>query len=139
PLGTLVGEQTSPELAAVRHRHASAFQAALERSLDALAARDKTLLRMHFVDRLNIEAIGRIYRVHRATVARWLVAIQKAVLDNLRKELALDLRATTSEFRSMLAVVRADLELSLRHLLTPGESGETTGEGAKLAEERPLR
>ncbi len=116
-LGALVGEQTSPELAAVRHRHGSAFQAALERSLDALGARDKTLLRMHFIDQLNIEAIGRIYRVHRATVARWLVAIRRRVLENLRSELSLDLKASTSEFRSMLAVVRADLELSLRHLL----------------------
>jgi RNA polymerase sigma-70 factor, ECF subfamily len=116
-LGALVGEQTSPELAAVRHRHGSAFQAALERSLDALGARDKTLLRMHFIDQLNIEAIGRIYRVHRATVARWLVAIRRRVLENLRTELSLDLRASTSEFRSMLAVVRGDLELSLRLLL----------------------
>jgi RNA polymerase sigma-70 factor (ECF subfamily) len=116
-LGALVGEQTSPELAAVRNRHGSAFQAALERSLDSLGPRDKTLLRMHFIDQLNIEAIGRIYRVHRATVARWLVAIRKRVLDNLRTELSIDLRASTSEFRSMLAVVRADLDLSLRRLL----------------------
>jgi RNA polymerase sigma-70 factor (ECF subfamily) len=125
-LGVLVGEQTSPELAAVRSRHGSAFQAALERSLDALGARDKTLLRMHFIDQLNIEAIGRIYRVHRATVARWLVAIRRRVLDNLRAELALDLKASTSEFRSMLAVVRADLELSLRHLLPNVMSSEST-------------
>jgi RNA polymerase sigma-70 factor (ECF subfamily) len=124
-LGALVGEQTSPELAAVRHRHGSAFQAALERSLDALGPRDKTLLRMHFIDQLNIEAIGRIYRVHRATVARWLVAIRRRVLDNLRTELALDLKASTSEFRSMLAVVRGDLELSLRHLL-PLMSSDST-------------
>jgi len=116
-LSALVGEQTNPELAAVRHRHGSAFQAALERSLDALDARDKTLLRMHFIDQLNIEAMGRIYRVHRATVARWLVAIRRRVLDNLRTELSLDLKASTSEFRSMLAVVRSDLDLSLRHLL----------------------
>jgi DNA-directed RNA polymerase specialized sigma24 family protein len=31
-LGALAGETTSPELAAVRNRHASAFQAALERA-----------------------------------------------------------------------------------------------------------
>jgi RNA polymerase sigma-70 factor (ECF subfamily) len=116
-LGALVGEPTNPEMIAVKHRHGTAFQTALERSLDALEARDKTLLRMHFVDQLNIEAIGRIYRVHRATVARWLVAIRRRVLDNLRGELRMDLRASTSEFRSMLAVVRSDLDLSLRHLL----------------------
>lgn len=124
-LRALAGDTTSPELAAVRNRHASAFQAALERSLDGLSARDKTLLRMHFIDQLNIEGIGRIYRVHRATVARWLVAIRQLVLENLRSELKLDLRATTSEFRSMLAVVRDDLDLSMRHILQPASNAKS--------------
>jgi RNA polymerase sigma-70 factor (ECF subfamily) len=81
---------------------------------------------MHFIDQLNIEGIGRIYRVHRATVARWLVAIRQLVLENLRTELKLDLRASTSEFRSMLAVVRDDLELSMRHLLQPVSNAKST-------------
>jgi RNA polymerase sigma-70 factor (ECF subfamily) len=71
---------------------------------------------MHFVDGLNIDEIGCVYRVHRATVARRLVAIRRRVLDNLRTELSLTLPATTSEFRSVLALIRGDLDLSLRHL-----------------------
>ncbi len=123
-LRSLVGDETSPELAALRHRYGGAFQAGLERSLEALEPRDKTLLRMHFIDQLNIDMIGRIYRVHRATAARWLVAIRRQVLESLRKELALELRAgTSSEFRSLLAVLRSDLDISLRHVLKgDGES-----------------
>ena len=121
-LDAIVGDQGTPEISAMRHRHGDAFQAALERSLHGLEPRDKTLLRMHFIDGLNIDANGRIYRVHRATVARWLVAIRRRVLENLRAEVSLNLPATSSEFRSMLAVMRSDLDLSLRHIL-PSQGG----------------
>ncbi|HEX9294655.1 MAG TPA: hypothetical protein VF881_02440 [Polyangiaceae bacterium] len=123
----------SPELVTIRDRYRGAFQEALERSLASLEARERTLLRMHFIDRLNIEAIGEIYRVHRATVARWLVGIRQRVLANLRQELSLNLHATSSEFRSMLAVVRDELDLSLRHLgqgSRPSTSTSTSGSGS---------
>jgi RNA polymerase sigma-70 factor, ECF subfamily len=123
-LSTLIGEEANPEIAAVRSLHGGAFQQALDKSLRVLDARDKTLLRMHFVDQLDIDTIGQIYRVHRATVARWLVAIRRRVLDNLRAELSLELPATTSEFRSMLTVLRADLEVSVRHLAPTAQMGE---------------
>jgi RNA polymerase sigma-70 factor, ECF subfamily len=115
-LSALVGDGGGPELTTLRHRYADVFQAALERSLEALEPRDKTILRMYFVDLLNIDEIGRIYHVHRATVARWLVGVRKKVLDNLRRELSLKLETTSSEFRSILQAVRDDLALSLRHL-----------------------
>jgi RNA polymerase sigma-70 factor, ECF subfamily len=118
-LGALVADRAGPEVAMMRHRYTDAFQVALERSLDALEPREKTILRMHFIDLLNIEAIGRVYRVHRATVARWLVGIRQKVLATLRQELSLELEATSAEFRSMLNVVRDDLGISLRRLGEP--------------------
>jgi RNA polymerase sigma-70 factor, ECF subfamily len=116
-LGALVASPSSPELSAIRGRYGQTFQDALEQALASLDSRDKTLLRMHFVDQLNIDAIGRIYRVHRATVARWLVRIRSQVMADLQARLALDLQSSSSEFRSMLAVIREDLDLSLRRLL----------------------
>jgi RNA polymerase sigma-70 factor (ECF subfamily) len=123
-LGALIEDELTPELAAVCRRHGDAFQKALERSLESLDRRDKTLLRLHFVDELSIDAIGRIYRVHRATVARRLVAVRRRIFDHLRADLSLRLGATNSEFRSILAALRTDLELSLRHLLPVGGGHE---------------
>jgi RNA polymerase sigma-70 factor (ECF subfamily) len=120
-LGALVVERAGAEVALMRNRYADLFQAALERSLDVLEPRDKTILRMHFVDQLNIDAIGRIYRVHRATIARWLVGIRQKVLANLRQELSLELHTTSSEFRSILDVLRDDLTVSLRNLIVSGD------------------
>jgi RNA polymerase sigma-70 factor (ECF subfamily) len=117
-LSALVAPRTSPELSAIRTRYGPAFQEALEQTLSGLDSRSKTLLRMHFVDGLNIDAIGRVYRVHRATIARWLVGIRNQVMADLQQKLSLDLHSSSSEFRSMLAVVREDLDVSLRRLLS---------------------
>jgi len=87
-LDLLVSADTSPELEAVKARYRERFRAALEASLAELTAREKTLLSLHFIDGLNIDCIGAIYRVHRATVARWLVAIRARVFARLNERFA---------------------------------------------------
>jgi RNA polymerase sigma-70 factor (ECF subfamily) len=116
-IDALVGESVGPEVSALRNRYGPSFMAALERSLSSLDSREKTILRMHFVDNLNIDAIGRIYRVHRATVARWIVGVRKRVLLNLWSELQLDVPATFSECQSLLAAVKQDLDINLMGVL----------------------
>jgi RNA polymerase sigma-70 factor (ECF subfamily) len=115
-LAALVDDDASPEAMIARHRHAKAFQAALESSVATLESRDRTVLRMYFVDELNIDAIGRVFRVHRATIARRLQAIRQRVLETWLQAMKLDLSFTMSEIESLMLVVRQDLELSLRHL-----------------------
>jgi RNA polymerase sigma-70 factor (ECF subfamily) len=122
----LVGESVGPEVATLRNRYGAAFKAGLERSLGALEPREKTILRMHLVDNLNIEAIGQVYRVHRATVARWLVAIRKRILLNLWSELQADLPATISECQSILSAVKNDLDISWKSMLGAGEHAPAT-------------
>src|SRR5687767_3092807 len=58
----------SPEVEAAKSLYQGRFKAAVEESLAALSGREKTLMRLHFIDGLNIDAIGSIYKVHRATV-----------------------------------------------------------------------
>ena len=40
---------------------------ALESSIASLSERDRAILKFHFVEGMNIEALGTIYGVHRAT------------------------------------------------------------------------
>ena len=117
-LDALASDRIGPELSTIKHHYRDSFQAALERSLAALELRQKTILRMHFVDHLNIDAIGKIYRVHRATVARWLVSVRQQVLADVRQELSLELSGTSSELRRMVAAVRDELSLSLMRVLS---------------------
>jgi RNA polymerase sigma-70 factor (ECF subfamily) len=119
-LDVLVSRDANPEIETVKRLYRERFQEALESSLAELAARDRTLLRLHLVDGLNIEAIGAIYRVHRATVARWLVAIRARVFAGLRERFALTSPASTSQMRSLVNLFREDIHLSARRLLDPG-------------------
>ena len=110
-------EQAPTSIDLIRQRYLGTFQAALEGSLRGLPPRDKTILRFHFLDGLGIDALAGIYRVHRATAARWLVDIRRRVLASVHEQLAVDLPTTASEFRSLLRAVRPDLQLSLSRLL----------------------
>ncbi|HXU83186.1 MAG TPA: hypothetical protein VN914_17445 [Polyangia bacterium] len=109
---------TEPAFDLARTHYGPMFQTGLEEALAALGDRDKALLRFHFVERLNIEAIGRIYRVHRATVARWLIDLRRRLLLDVQERLAIEVHlSNTSEFRSLLDVVRDDLHVSLSRIL----------------------
>lgn len=116
-LDALVDHGGSHELRYIQQHHRANFQAALDASLALLPARDKTLLRMSFVDGHSIDVIASIYRVHRATVARWLVSIRKQVLDDLRQRLSLDLQSTPSEARSLIKVMWGEAKVSVERLL----------------------
>ena len=108
-----------PELAAIKNTYRDRFGAQLEASLSTLEPAEKTLLRLHIVDRLNIDAIGTIYRTHRATIARRLVRIRGKVLDDLRRQFATRWGVSSSEMRSLVRLLRDEIHLSARRVLAP--------------------
>jgi RNA polymerase sigma-70 factor (ECF subfamily) len=116
-LNLLVSMDASPEVETARTLYRERFRDAIEETLAGLTKRERSLLRLHFLDGLNIDAIASIYRVHRATVARWLVAIRNRALADLRGRLALHLGGTPSELRSLIKLLRDDIDLSARRIL----------------------
>jgi RNA polymerase sigma-70 factor, ECF subfamily len=116
-LDELVSRDADQELLAAKSRYRDTFQSALEECFLGLNARQKTLLRMHFLDDMNIDEMGLVFRVHRATIARWLVAIRREVLEQLCRKVSINLRTSSSEFLSLVRLVRSDVRLSLRRLL----------------------
>lgn len=113
----LAGSSAPADLNFVKGEYLPRFQQALDAALVSLSSREKTLLRFHFVDGLSVAAIAPLYKVHRATVARWLIEIRHRVFDDLRQRLDLEVPASASEFRSLLEAVRPDLGASLTRLL----------------------
>jgi RNA polymerase sigma-70 factor, ECF subfamily len=93
------------------------LRAAIEEGLRQLPAHDKAVLRLHFLDGRSLDAVGAVYHVHRATVARWLVRIRARVFRAVRRRLALDLRPSTSELHSLVRLARQDLQVSLTRVL----------------------
>lgn len=103
------------ETVLTRGRYLELFQNALNRAVSELPARERNVLRMHLVGRCNIDQIGNVYSVHRATVARWLWVTRQNLFDSVRTQLrALEPNLTDAEFDSVARLVRSQLDLSLK-------------------------
>jgi RNA polymerase sigma-70 factor (ECF subfamily) len=113
----LIAPELGPEGQAIVARYRDQVQTALREALSGMSDQDKTLLRLHYLDGASVIAIGRIYGVHRATVARWLVGLRRGMLDRVRAALALPGSPSSSELRSLIRLLQSEIELSLHSLL----------------------
>jgi RNA polymerase sigma-70 factor, ECF subfamily len=96
------------------------FQEALNRAIGELPSRERNVLRMHLVGRCNIDQIGTIYSVHRATVARWLWVTRQNLFDSVRAQLRAQEPDLTDEgFDSVAGMVQSQLDLSLKSSSAP--------------------
>jgi len=98
-------------------RHRADVRTCIERVLSQLDAKDRTILRLHFLDHLNLSEIGRIYGVHRATIARQFLAVRSKLFQELKRALRIELSSSTTEVRSLISFLRADMEMSLERVL----------------------
>lgn len=110
-----------PELAHIRGAYRNEFHEAFREAVGTLSPRERTILRLRYLDQVNIDGIGRIYRVHRATVARWIAAAREKIAEETRRAMAARLAVTSSQLDSLIRLVRSDLELSVSLLLSDDE------------------
>ena len=117
-----------PELVYIRAHYAKEVTEALRSAFGALTPRERTILRLHLLDGLNIDRIGVLYSVHRATVARWIAHARERVLLESHRALQDRLGATDSEAASLERLVRSDLRVCLSEwLATSAEARSKTG------------
>lgn len=115
----------APEIAATWRRHAPAFRAAFETAIAALPTRARIMLRMHFLDGLSADDLGRIYNVHRITAYRWIAEAKLRVLDRVRIELGTRIAASPSEIDSLIRTVRSQFSITVERLLAPDDPPAT--------------
>jgi RNA polymerase sigma-70 factor (ECF subfamily) len=106
-----------PDLALIRRRYGDVFQSAFQDAFHGLTPAQRNVLRMNFVDGLNLDRMAVLLQVSRATVGRRVLEAKTALLDTMLALLGERLRATPSEVESLLAVVRSTLYGSLGALL----------------------
>ena len=116
PLDKLL-EGSGIELDALGGLHLEDFKRAFEESFRRLPTRERTLLRLHFVDGLKLDAMAAIYSVHRATVARWLVAIRRMLFAQTREVLGATHPLESGALRSLYRLLEAELQVTLSSLL----------------------
>ncbi len=112
-----------PELQHIRVLYRAEFAAAFKEALRELSSRERNILRMNVLDGLNIDQIGAVYRVHRATVARWIAKARETLLAETRRKLIEKLLISETEFESLMHVVRSHLELSIERFLIGSKGG----------------
>jgi RNA polymerase sigma-70 factor, ECF subfamily len=99
---------------AVRGLTATQVADAIRKALDTLSSRDRTLLRLHYFEGTTLEALARMYSVHRATVARWLSDAREVVLAQTRRSLSS--RSGGDELEEVLGSVQSQLDVSFRQI-----------------------
>jgi RNA polymerase sigma-70 factor (ECF subfamily) len=104
----------------VKSRYAEAFQEAIRSAIRDLSVRDRNLLRLRLVGHCGIDQLGQMYRVHRATAARWLKAAHTRVFDSVREQLRARFQLSDDEFDQMALEMQSRLELSLSGLGVDG-------------------
>lgn len=115
-MATLSSTGGDIELEFIKRQYRTGFKRAFIQALRTLPAREQNLLRQHHLDGLSIDRLGALYRVHRATAARWLQRAQDALLTRTKQTLMEQMKVGRSECESIIRLVQSQLHLTLRNL-----------------------
>lgn len=110
------------ELSVLKLQHRAAFSNALELALADLDPRQRNLLRLSLIEGLSIDHIGTMYRIHRATAARWIAAARRCVVESTRQNLSRQLGSSREEVDSLIRLLISQLDVSVRRLLAGQEA-----------------
>jgi RNA polymerase sigma-70 factor (ECF subfamily) len=118
PLGSSAkGVYPDAELEVLRARYRERFEDAVRAALESLPERDRALLRMHLAEGAGVDALAAALGVGRSTAHRWLAAARARLAEETRARLCAGLRITPSEYESLAALVRSDVDVSVVRLL----------------------
>jgi RNA polymerase sigma-70 factor, ECF subfamily len=105
------------ELDLIRMNFRKEFRAVFPQVLAALEPDDRTLLRLYFLDDVSLEAIGKLYSVHKSSISRRLSRVRGHVLVATRERMQVVLRVDEAQLDSLMRLVEGDLDLSLETFL----------------------
>lgn len=101
----------------LRGTYTDQLKKAIRDAFASLEVRQRNLLRQHVLDELTIDDLAGLYRVHRATCARWLADARADLGKQTRKRLVAVLGTPANELDSLLRFLDSDIELSISRIL----------------------
>lgn len=117
----LAAADRSPEAHARSKKDTKLVSQALAAALETLEAKERTLLRMRFVDGVSTEELGRMFQVHRTTAQRWIEAAQAKIMSAMRARLEHEARLARGEIDSLVGEVAQSISLRLSKVLRRDE------------------
>lgn len=112
-----ITNKQDPEMMMLRSDCAAILRNALEAAIGDLKPRQKTILRLYYVNGLSIDRLATIFRVHRTTAARQIATIREQILQQISHALREAPGLSASDQQSMDALGRSQISFELETLL----------------------
>lgn len=96
-------------------RRRAQFQLLLRTSFRALSRRERTILRMRYLDSIPATALARVYKVHESTMSRWLSTAREELLSLFEGNAVAELGGR-DQADELIALVESRVDLSLQGL-----------------------
>lgn len=110
------------ESAVIRGEARPLVKQALARAWTELPTRDRTVFHLHVVGGAGIERLSKMYRVSPSTISRWIARARASLLSKTQELLSAELRLTSAESDSLIALVASKLDISAGDLPLPTPS-----------------
>lgn len=117
-LTALCEPSSDPRTAYLATTYRAQFETAWRHALRSLDPADRTLLRLHVLDRVPVDRLGALYGVHATTAARRVRQVKDRLGEQVRHELQALLAVTSEELTSIVELIRSQVEVSLGGLLS---------------------
>lgn len=108
---------TTLEVGVLHGEFRESLAPAMLAAIDALSPKDRSLLRLHYLEDVSMEALARSYRVHAASVSRWVEGARAAFLSAVRDELARRTGVGRLAVDSLVRVLQDRFDISFRRAL----------------------
>jgi RNA polymerase sigma-70 factor (ECF subfamily) len=105
-----------PALQYQRRLYETEFRVAFGHAVAQLSVRERNLLKQSVLYGATIDDLGALYRVHRATVARWLAAARERLAEDTRRRMIEQLRIEPSDYDSIVHLIQSQLDISMARL-----------------------
>lgn len=117
----LVSGNTDIELEYMKQLYQREFKEAFATAWKQLEAEQRTLLRQHVIDGVSIQGLAALYRVHKATPARWLQRARADLLRFTRAAMIEKLQINPRGFESVIRLIESRLDITIRLLVDNSE------------------
>jgi RNA polymerase sigma-70 factor (ECF subfamily) len=106
-------DEADPEMTLLRRQHGEALTQAMRAAFEQLSDRDVNILRMHFIDGVSPDKIGKLYAVNRTTIWRWMTQARNQWMTGTRSLLMKNLKLTQTQVTSLMHNLQSGFHVSL--------------------------
>lgn len=107
-----------PELAYVKDRAQHLLSDAFQRVLSGLDPKERTILRLHYIEGLTMDQLARLYQTPRSTIARRVTEVRQQILAATESLLVSERRLSPSAVASVIRAARSQLHVTISRLLS---------------------